>query len=256
MSGLIGADSSDSSNSSSSEGAQGLAAEPPPTGSADTGTAGAGAAGAAAEEPGGEQGGKVRIWFRALLRSATALVLTLVILAICGGVADVVLHVTRHVSSHSTTYSGVEAVEVVLDGDVSLNVVGKPDGTANATLAAVDTSTPFDDPSSSASVIGGTLYLTERCPDSRCTSQLTLTLNTNDQVDIVAGNALRLDDAVIDINGIDGQTHVRVAPGKLVVTNTVVTGAVIGLMECDTEVDCRGVATVAGVESGTTGVEG
>ena len=45
--------------------------------------------------------GKARIWFAALLRSAIVLVLTLVILAILGGVTDVVLHKTRHTSSNS-----------------------------------------------------------------------------------------------------------------------------------------------------------
>jgi hypothetical protein len=249
MSGLIGADSNGSSGSSSSEGTQALAAEPLPAGS--------GAGGAAVEEAGSEsRGGKVRIWFAALLRSATALVLTLVILSILGVVADVVLHVTRHTSSHSTVFSGIDAVNVVLDGDVSLSVVGQSNGGSAATLAAVDTSTPFDDPSRSTSVIGGTLYVTERCPDSRCTSQLTLTINTNDQVNIVAGNALRLNDGVIDISGIDGQTNVQVAPGKLIVTDTIVTGAVIGMVECDTVVDCRGVVTAPGTDRGTSAVDG
>ena len=211
---------------------------------------------AAVEEDPKARGGRVRIWFAALLRSATALVLTLVILAICGVVADVVLHVTRHTSSSSTTFTGVNAVDVVLDGDVSVSVVGQSNGGLAATLAAVDTSTPFDDPARSTSVIGGTLYVTERCPDSRCTSQLTLTVNTNDQVNIVSGNALRLNDAVIDVSGIVGQTSVQAAPGKLIVTSTIVTGAVIGVVECDTEVDCEGVATAAGTDRGTSAVDG
>ena len=251
MSGLIGAESS---GSSSSEDAQALAAESPPAG---RGGADETLSGDGSSEP---RGGRVRIWFAALLRSATALVLTLVILAICGVVTDVVLHVTRHSSSASATFSGINAVDVVLDGDVSLSVVGQTEsGSAagsNVTLAAVDTSTPFDDPIRSASVIGGTLYVTERCPDSRCTSQLTLTLDTNDQVNIVAGNALRLNDAVIDLTGIDGQTNVQVAPGKLIVTNTIVTGAVIGTVECDTDVDCRGVLTPPGTNRGTSAVDG
>jgi hypothetical protein len=245
MSGLIGADSS---GSSSSEGSS--AADSAPAGSAGP------EASTAAEEAPEARGGRVRIWFAALLRSATALVLTLVILAICGVVADVVLHVTRHTGSSSTTFSGINAVDVVLDGDVSLSVVGQSNGGSAATLAAVDTSTPFDDAARSTTVIGGTLYVTERCPDSRCTSQLTLTVNTNDQVNIVSGNALRLNDAVIDVSGIDGQTSVQAAPGKLIVTNTIVTGAVIGVVECDTVVDCEGVVTAPGTDRGTSAVDG
>ena len=277
MSGLVGAESNDSgsSGSSGSDGKQAQAVDPSSS-SASAGTArstGTAKAAGTAETTVGEdgsdsgpgsgsgsapvhRGGKVRIWFSALLRSATALVLTIVILALCAGVADVVLHVTRHTSSSSASFAGVTAVDVVLDGDVSLNVVGQTNGDSSATLATVNTSTPFDDPTRSASVVGGTLYLTERCPDSRCTSQLTLTLNTNDQVDIVAGNALRLTDAVIDIRGIDGQTNVQADPGTLIVTNTIVSGAVIGIVECDTEVDCEGVTTPAGTDRGTSAVDG
>jgi hypothetical protein len=257
MSGLIGAES----NGSGSSGSEGTKA--PAESSSDS--VSAGAAGTAEttgtvtdeEQPGSAgRGGKVRIWFSALLRSATALVLTIVILALCAGVADVVLHVTRHTSSNSASFAGVTAVDVVLDGDVSLNVVGETDGDSTATLAAVNTSTPFDDPTRAASVVGGTLYLTERCPDSRCTSQLTLTLNTNDQVNIVAGNGLRLTDSVIDIRGIDGQASVQADPGTLIVTNTIVSGAVIGVVECDTEVDCQGLVTPAGTDRGTSAVDG
>ena len=262
MSGLIGADSS-GSGSSGSEGSQASASEPAPSarsaagsGSGSSGAVGPTGTAADEEQDPGARGGRVRIWFAALLRSATVLVLTVVILAVCAGVADVVLHVTRHTSSNSTSFAGVTAVHVVLDGDVSLNVVGETNGDSTATLAAVNTSTPFDDPTRSASVIGGTLYLTERCPDSRCTAQLTLTLNTNDQVEIVAGNALRLTDAAINIREIDGQTTVQADPGTLIVTNTIVTGAVIGVMECDTAVDCLGVVTPAGTDRGTSAVDG
>lgn len=189
--------------------------------------------------------GKARIWFAALLRSAVVLVLTLVILAILGGVTDVVLHETRHTSSNFESFNDIDAVNVVLDGDISLTVLGQANGRTNAALNAVDTSTPFDDPVRSTSIIGGTLYLTERCPDSRCTAQLTLMINVNAEVNVVAGNALRVDQAVIDFNGISGRATVQAAPGRLIVTDTVVTGAVFGQVECDTFKDCSGVATSA-----------
>ena len=161
---------------------------------------------------------RVRIWFTALLRSATALVLTLVVLAFLGGVTDVVLHETRHTSANTTAYSGIHAVNVVLDGDISLTVLGKPGNQTGLILNAVDTSTPFDDPVRTANVIGGTLYLTEHCPDSRCTAQLTLMLDSSDEVNVVAGNALRIDQAVLDFNGMAGRSTVQAAPGKLIVT--------------------------------------
>lgn len=117
---------------------------------------------------------RIRAWFQALLRAFGALVGTLAVLAVLGGVTDVVLHVTRHTSTNSSTYGSVYAVVVVLDGNVSLSVDGQTQsgGGQNATLSAVDTSTAFDDPVRTTDVIGGTLYLTERCPTraARCSS--------------------------------------------------------------------------------------
>lgn len=195
-------------------------------------------------DPGASPSRRARIgeWFRALLRSAVALVATLAVLAVLGGVTDVVLHVTRHTSRNTSTYSEVDGVVVVLDGDVSLSVVGRTQGGQGASLAAVDTSTPFDEPVRTADVIAGTLYLTERCPDSRCSAQLTLTVDTNDAVGISAGNADDLSQAVIEFDGIDGQASVMAAPATLVVIHTIATGAVMGPVRCDTEVDCRDVA--------------
>lgn len=243
MSGLNGEESAGSSDSGSSRGSSGSPGSTPESMAGSTPESPEPSTAASAEDPPAGLGRRIRIWFVGLFRSATALVVTLLVLAVCGGVADVVLHVTRHTGTNSTSFAGIDAVNVVLDGDVSLNVVGRSNGDTGATLSGVDTSTVFDDPIRSTSVIGGTLYLTERCPDSRCTAQLTLDINSNDQVTVVAGNALRLDDAVIDVSGVNGQTNVQLAPGKLVVTNTIVTGAVMGVVECDADVDCRGVAT-------------
>lgn len=191
-------------------------------------------------------------WFRALLRSLIALVATLAVLAVLGGVADVVLHVTRHTSRNTSTYSSIDGVVVVLDGNVSLSVVGQTQGgqgaqgAQGARLAAVDTSTPFDNPVRTADVIGGILYLTERCPDSSCSAQLTLTVDTDDTVDVSAGNAYDLAQAVVEFDGIDGQASVMAAPATLVAIHTIVTGAVMGRVSCDTEVDCRDVAMPGG----------
>jgi hypothetical protein len=187
-------------------------------------------------------GGRIRTWFGALLRSAIALVITLVVLAVAGGITDVVLHVTRHTGTSSTAYKNIDGVVVVLDGDVSLNVVGKAQSDGAATLSSVNTSTPFDDPVQTGDVIGSTLYLTERCPDSRCEAQLTLTVNTDDSVNVVAGNGLRLDESVVELKGIVGQAEVLAGPARVIVINTIATGAVIGELQCDTVVDCRDVA--------------
>jgi hypothetical protein len=199
-------------------------------------------------DPGGRPSRRARIgeWFRALLRSVIALVATLAVLAVLGGVTDVVLHVTRHTSRNASTYTAVDGVVVVLDGDVSLSVVGRTQAGPGASLVAVDTSTPFDEPVRTADVIAGTLYLTERCPDSRCSAQLTLAVDTNDTVSVSAGNADDLTQAVVEFDGIDGQASVMAAPATLVVMHTIVTGAVMGPVRCDTEVDCRDIATPGG----------
>lgn len=185
---------------------------------------------------------RIRAWFSGLGRAVTALVVTLAILAVLGGVTDVVLHEVRHTSTDSTTFTGVTAVVVVLDGDISLSVSGTATGTG-ATLTAADTSTPFDDPIRSADIVGGTLYLTERCPDSRCNAQLNLTVRPDAAVSVVAGNALRLDSTVIEFDRLGGGATVMAAPAKLIVNDTMTTGAVLGTLSCDSAADCANVAT-------------
>jgi hypothetical protein len=75
--------------------------------------------------------------------------------------------------------------------------------------------------------------------------QLTLTLDTDDTVSVVAGNGLRFDESVVEIDGVVGQASVIADPAKVVVRNSIVTGAVLGQIDCDTAVDCRGIATAA-----------
>lgn len=205
--------------------------------------------GAQAQEPDTEAGSaaetrsdRIRAWFYSLGRALTALVITLAVLGVLGTVTDVVLHEVRHTTSSTSTYAGVSSVVVVLDGDVSLTVVGR--GTDHtATLTAADTSTPFDDPARSADIIGATLYLAERCPDSRCSAQLSLTVRPDVHVSVVAGNALRMDSAVINLDGISGGATILAAPAKVFVTNTMTTGAVLGTLSCDAATDCQHIAT-------------
>lgn len=205
--------------------------------------------GAQAQEPETEAGSapsrpdRIRAWFAALGRALTALVITLVVLGLLGGVTDVVLHEVRHTDTSTSAYQDVSSVVVVLDGDVSLTVVGNATG-STATLTASDTSTPFDDPVRTTDLIGATLYLTERCPDSRCTSQLSLTVRPDTNVSVVAGNALRLDSSVIDLDGITGQATVMAAPAKVFISGTVASGAVLGTLSCDSDADCSNIATV------------
>lgn len=200
---------------------------------------------ARALEPAPSRGARIRAWFAALLRSVTALVVTLAVLAALAGVTDVVLHVTRHTNTTTNSYSGINTVHVVLDGDISLNVVGRKSGASGVSVSTTSTNTPFDDAVQTEDVVGGNLYLTERCPDSRCVAQMTLTLSAQDQVSITAGNALRLDDSVIELNGIEGNVSVLAAPAKVVVAKTVATGAVVGVLQCDTAADCQGVQTAS-----------
>jgi len=205
--------------------------------------------GAPAQEPDAEAGSaaatrpdRIRAWFGGLGRALIALALTLAVLAVLGTVTDVVLHEVRHTTDNTSTYAGVSSVVVVLDGDVSLTVLGRATG-HTATLAAADTSTPFDEPERSTDVIGTTLYLTERCPDSRCSAQLSLTVRPDAHVSVVAGNALRMDSAVIDFDGLGGGATIQAAPAKVFVNKTMTSGAVLGTLSCDVVTDCLDIAT-------------
>ena len=206
--------------------------------------------GAQAQEPETEAGSaatqrsdRIRAWFAGLGRALIALVATLVVLGLLGGITDVVLHEVRHTATASATYQNVNSVVVVLDGDVSLTVVGGA-ADSTATLNVSDTSTPFDDPVRTTDLIGTTLYLTERCPDSRCSSQLSLKVRSDTAVSVTAGNAMRLGSSVIDLDGLTSSATVTAAPAKVIVTSTVVTGAVLGTLTCDTVADCVGIETV------------
>lgn len=185
---------------------------------------------------------RIRAWFAGLGRAAAALVVTLLVLGVLGGVTDLVLHEVRHTSTSSSSYADVRSVVVVLDGDVSLTVVGNA-SSPTATLRAADTSTPFDEPVRTIDVIGATLYLTERCPDSRCFSQLSLSVRPDTPVSVTAGNALRLDSSVIDLDGLTGGATILAAPAKVIVTGTIAKGAVLGTLSCDSVADCVDVAT-------------
>ena len=76
--------------------------------------------------------------------------------------------------------------------------------------------------------------------------QLTLNVNTDDTVSVAAGNADDLSEAVVEFDGIDGQTSVMADPATVVAIHTIVTGAAFGELRCDTEVDCRDIATPTG----------
>lgn len=185
---------------------------------------------------------RIRSWFGGLGRALTALAITLAVLGVLGGVTDVVLHEVRHTNTSSTSYAEVASVVVVLDGDVSLTVTGNASG-RTATLTAQDTSTPFDEPVRTTDVIGATLYLTERCPDSRCSAVLNLSLRPDASVSVTAGNALRLGSAVIEISGIRGGATVLAAPAKVLISDTVASGAILGTLSCDAPADCANVVT-------------
>jgi hypothetical protein len=80
-------------------------------------------------------------------------------------------------------------------------------------------------------------------------------VNTDDSVNVVAGNGLRLDESVVELKGIVGQAEVLAGPARVIVINTIATGAVIGELQCDTVVDCRNVALAgtAGTAAAATG---
>jgi len=190
-----------------------------------------------------------RLWFRALWRSLIAILVTLAILAVLGFGADVVLHRVTHASHSNSTYQGVSAVEILLDGDGSVSLTGLPkdgkdngngngNGAANSTqpvsLVETDTSTMFDHPQRTIDRIGGTLYIAVRCPDSLCSADLGVTVPAATPVTLRVGNALRLDRATVTVSGMSGPIELTAWPAKVTITDSTSTivGEVAGSIRC------------------------
>ncbi|HEV3173938.1 MAG TPA: hypothetical protein VGZ32_26540 [Actinocrinis sp.] len=182
----------------------------------------------------------VRLWFRALWRSLIAIVATLAVLAVLGFGADVVLHRVTHASHSSSTYTGVSAVEILLDGDGSVSLTGLPrsgNGAAGAqpvSLVETDTSTMFDHPQRTIDRIGGTLYIAVQCPDSLCSADLGVTVPAATPVTLRVGNALRLDRANVTVSGMSGPIELTAWPAKVTITDSTSTivGEVAGSIRC------------------------
>lgn len=193
----------------------------------------------AAPEAATEKSG-VRLWFAALFRALFIIVLTLAILAALGYAADVALHRITRTSHSGASYPHIYQVEVIVDGDGSVAVNGTPNADHDVTLNESDTSTVFGHPQRAISVIGGTLFVAVRCPDSLCTADLDLATPPDTHVNIRVGNALRLDHATIAVSNLTGAVDLSAWPANVTVTNSssLVTGMVAGTLNCGVPAVC------------------
>ena len=185
----------------------------------------------------------IRTWFRALLRSLVAILVTLAVLAAVGFTADVVLHRVIHTSHSNDTYAGISAVEIVLDGDGAVSVSGLPQNGSAAqpvTFTETDSSTMFDHPQRTVDQIGGTLYIAVHCPDSLCSADLGVSVPAATPVTLRVGNALRLDRATVAITGMSGPIDLTAWPAKVSVSDSTstVTGDVAGSVSCGAPAVC------------------
>jgi len=120
----------------------------------------------------------VGLWFAALFRALWIILLTLAILAVLGFAADVVLHRVTRGSQSASVYTHIYEVDVVIDGDGSVAITGTSSATHRVNLSESDNSTMFGHPQRAVSVIGGTLFVSVRCPDSYCSSNLVFAAST------------------------------------------------------------------------------
>ncbi len=192
----------------------------------------------------------IRLWFAALFRALFVILLTLVILALLGYAGDVALHRFTRTSHSSSQFSHIYQVEIVVDGDGAVDVTGTPNGSHQITLDETDRSTVFGHPQRTVSVIGGTLFVTVRCPDSYCTADLALTASPDTQVNIRVGNALRLDHATITVRNLNGPVNLSAWPANVTIANSssLVTGMVAGKLDCGVPAVC-----IVQVPNSTTG---
>ena len=192
-----------------------------------------------APEAAAERGG-VRLWFSALFRALFVIVLTLAILAALGYAADTALHRATHTSRSSATYAHIYEVDVVVDGDGSVAVTGSPSTAREVALDETDRSTVFDHPQRAVSVIAGTLFVSVRCPDSLCAANLALSMPPDTRLNIRMGNALRLDQATVEVSNLSGPIDVSAWPANVTIKNSasLVTGMVAGSLTCGVPAVC------------------
>lgn len=185
------------------------------------------------------QGG-ARRWFAALFRALFIILLTLAVLAALVYAADVALHRITRTSHSSVSYPHVSQIEVIVDGDGSVAVTGTPTVDRNVTLNEADRSTILGHPQRAVSLIGGTLFVAIRCPDSLCTVDLALATPPDTHVTIRVGNALRLEHAAIFISNLTGPVDISAWPANVTVTNSssLVTGMVAGSVNCGVPAVC------------------
>ncbi len=181
-----------------------------------------------------------RLWFATLLRALLIIVLTLAVLAVLGYTGDIALHQVVHTSRSNTTYAHIYEVDIVTDGDGSISVTGTPSNDRQVTLAETDKSTVFDSPQRAVSVIAGTLFVSVRCPDSRCATQLAFTTPPDTRIRISAGNAFRLDRETVDVERLTGPVDLSAWPAEVTVrrSSSLVTGMVAGSLVCDAPAVC------------------
>jgi hypothetical protein len=184
--------------------------------------------------------GGTRVWFAALFRALWTILLTLAILAVLGFTADVALHRITRTSHTASVYAHITQVEIILDGDGSLSITGTPTAEHQIAIAETDSSTVFDHPQRAVSVIGGTLFVSVRCPDSLCSADLAITLAPDTGVNIRVGNAFRLDQADVTVKGLSGPVNLSAWPANVTVANSssLVTGAVAGTLTCGVPAVC------------------
>jgi hypothetical protein len=194
---------------------------------------------AAAPEAAAQRNG-VSLWFAALFRALWIILLTLAILAVLGFTADVVLHRITRTSHSSATYTHIYEIDVVVDGDGSVAITGTPSTTHQVTLTETDNSTMFAHPQRAVSVIGGTLFVSVRCPDAFCSADLGLAAPPDASLKIRIGNAFHLNRANVIVKGLTGPVDLSAWPANVTVTgsSSMVTGAVAGSLNCAVPAVC------------------
>lgn len=182
----------------------------------------------------------LRGWLRALLRSLVTLVVTLVVLFVLGVAADAALHQVERTTTSTASYTGVAEIDLTVEGDGAITVHGSQSIGSGARVDFSDRATVFDPPQRTMTQVGDVLTITERCPDSRCSADLDLTIAPDTVLRIREGGADRIAHAGVTLTGLDGPVTLYAVPASVKVVNSsvLVSGLVVGSMSCDYPAIC------------------
>jgi hypothetical protein len=159
------------------------------------------------------------------LRFTRTMLLTALVLAGAGALANIAIHHLPRTTTHTYTYSNIHRVLIAVDGNGSVNVHGVDSD--QVTLHAKDTATLLEPVQRQIISSGGWLIVSVHCPSSECTSRYDVDVPREASLQVILDHSTDQSDISVDglhsasdlYAGHGGVTVDRVTAGVNIVAN-------------------------------------